>query len=193
MARLMSEAELAAKNARNRKAWTTDAIKPKGPIVQKAEYKQAIGPTVIVDCATEPARITTINLKPAQVAHVSKTGKVGKFRPIPSVVKPSKYKNKKTEVDGILFDSKKEAARWLELKALEASNRIAFLRRQVRVPLIVGREVIAHWVADFEYYESHDVSKVWEDVKSDYTRKLPVYRLKKKLVKAIYGVDIKET
>lgn len=127
----------------------------------------------------------------AEVAKVTK-GKVGKF--IPVLERPkSKYRNTKTEVDGIVFDSKKEAARWLELKALEASGKISRLCRQVRVPLKVNGIVVAHWVADFEYQESVLDPLVWEDVKSDFTRKLPLYRLKKKMVKAIYGVDIKET
>lgn len=110
-------------------------------------------------------------------------------------VKPSKYKNKKTEVDGILFDSKREAERYLELKALQAAGSIHFLRRQIRVPLVVAETLVAHWVADFEYIEGPIPTGplIWEDVKSDYTRKLPVYRLKKKLVKAIYGREIKET
>jgi hypothetical protein len=174
MKRVYTEQELLAKSAKNRKAWE-DAAKDVGTKIG-GKMKQI----KLSDHLTH-------------VAHVSKSGKVGKFRPIPSVKKPSKYRNTKTEVDGIVFDSKKEAARWLELKALEASGKISRLCRQVRVPLKVNGVVVAHWVADFEYQESVLDPLVWEDVKSDYTRKLPVYRLKKKLVKAIYGVDIKET
>jgi len=154
----MTEEELAARSAKNRKAWA------------------------------RPEKI--------EVAQV-KNGKVGKFKPLPSVKKPSKYRNVKTEVDGIKFDSKKEAERWIELKSLEAAGKVKDLRRQVRVPLNVSGTLVAHWVADFEYtcyaFCNAYPSKIWEDVKSDYTRKMPVYRLKKKLVKAIYGVDIKET
>lgn len=112
------------------------------------------------------------------------------------ILKPSKYKNKKTEVDGILFDSKREAERWIELKALEAAGKISDLRRQVRIPLVVKETLVAHWVADFQYIDSEAPSidsLVWEDVKSAYTRKLPLYRLKNKLVKAIYGREIRET
>lgn len=127
----------------------------------------------------------------AEVAKVTK-GKLGKFV---ALHKPSKYLNKKVEVDGIVFDSQKEAERYLELKALEAAGSIHFLRRQIRVPLVVAETLVAHWVADFEYIEGPIPTGplIWEDVKSDYTRKLPVYRLKKKLVKAIYGREIKET
>lgn len=47
-----------------------------------------------------------------------------------------KYRNKKVEVDGILFDSKKEANRYMELKLLEKAGEITDLKRQVRYELI---------------------------------------------------------
>ena len=184
------EAELLAKSARNRKA----KAETWGVTIDPGQSKMVSGMKMANDSSVKVHVGGVIGSSVINVAHVSKTGKVGKFRPIPSVVKPSKYKNKKTEVDGIVFDSKKEAARWLELKALEAAGAIRRLSRQVRIPLEVNGTVVAHWVADFAYYEDLQMLRpVWEDVKSDYTRKLPVYRLKKKLVKAIYGVDIKET
>ena len=105
----------------------------------------------------------------------------------------TKYKNKKVDSPDGVFDSQKEYARWLELKALEAAGKISRLRRQVQVPFVVSGTCVARWIADFEYYEHPEGSPVWEDVKSEYTRKLPVYRLKAKLVKAIYGREIRET
>ena len=42
-----------------------------------------------------------------------------------------KYHNKKTEIDGIVFDSRKEALRWHELKLMENAGLISDLRRQV--------------------------------------------------------------
>ena len=42
-------------------------------------------------------------------------------------VKPAKYHNTPVEVDGIRFDSKAEAARYVQLKALRASGRILWL------------------------------------------------------------------
>jgi len=50
---------------------------------------------------------------------------------------------------------------------------------------------ICRYVADFGYIENGAV--VIEDVKSKITKGLPVYRLKKKLMKALYGIDIRET
>ena len=45
-------------------------------------------------------------------------------------IRPPKYHNTPTEIDGIRFDSKAEAQRYLELKALEASGKISWFSRQ---------------------------------------------------------------
>lgn len=101
-----------------------------------------------------------------------------------------KYRNKKTSVDGIRFDSKREANRYMELKLLERAGAIKDLRRQVSYVLInksrYGRAI--KYVADFVYYE--DGKLVVEDVKGVRT---PVYKLKKRLMAEVYGIEIKET
>ena len=105
--------------------------------------------------------------------------------------KPPKYRNKKTVVDGISFDSAKEARRYAELVLLERTGVIQNLRRQVRFPLSVNGQLICTYVADATYTENgHEIC---EDTKSPVTRKLPVYRLKAKLMRAIHGVAIRET
>ena len=50
----------------------------------------------------------------------------------------SKYRNVKTEVDGILFASKKEARRYSELKLLERAGEIAHLELQPRIKICIG-------------------------------------------------------
>lgn len=104
----------------------------------------------------------------------------------------SKYLNKKTIVDGIKFDSKKEASRYLELRAMEIRGEISLLRRQYPLILIekskYGRQI--KYVADFTYLQNGIV--VVEDVKSPYTAKNPIYRLKKRMVAEKYDVVIKE-
>lgn len=101
-----------------------------------------------------------------------------------------KYHNSKTVIDGIRFDSKKEAKRYLELKILEKAGAIKDLRRQVPYVLInksrYGRAI--KYVADFVYYE--DDKLVVEDVKGVRT---PVYKLKKRLMAEVYGIEVKET
>ena len=109
----------------------------------------------------------------------------------------SKYNNIKTQYDGIKFDSKKECARYCELKQLEKLGVISSLRLQPRYVLqdkfvINGRtERSISYVADFEYWDNEKQKMVVEDVKSPAT-KTPVYKIKKKLFEKRYGVEITE-
>lgn len=119
--------------------------------------------------------------------------------------KPSKYKNRKTTIDGIVFDSAKEARRWQELKMLEAAGQIARLKRQQKFELITTPtslrgdvryngwvNCVGHYVADFVYDElSPAVTQfVVEDVKGIRTS---LYQWKKRHFEAQYGVKIRET
>ena len=106
----------------------------------------------------------------------------------------SKYHAKKTVVDDIAFDSRKEADRYLVLKGMEEDGAIEDLRRQVRYELVPAFDVDGrhyrpvYYVADFVYVE--DGKEVVEDVKGMRT---DVYKLKSKLFARRYGVNIKET
>lgn len=106
----------------------------------------------------------------------------------------SKYRARKTCVDGITFDSKREACRYLVLKSMEEDGAIENLRRQVRYELVPAFDVDGkhyrpvYYVADFVYVE--DGKEVVEDVKGMRT---DVYRLKSKLFARRYGKVIKET
>lgn len=99
----------------------------------------------------------------------------------------NKYGARKTVVDGITFASAKEAKRYGELKLMERAGLIQGLALQPRFPLRVNDQLIATYVADFLFDEAGET--VVEDVKGVRT---PVYRLKKKLMKAIHGVEIVE-
>lgn len=106
----------------------------------------------------------------------------------------SKYHAKKTTVDGITFDSRREAYRYLALKGMEEDGLIGDLRRQVRYELVPAFDVDGrhyrpvYYVADFVYVE--DGKEVVEDVKGMRT---DVYKLKSKLFARRYGVPIRET
>ena len=100
----------------------------------------------------------------------------------------NKYGAIKTTVDGIKFDSKKEAARYQVLKLMEKSGDIFDLVLQPKFDLIVNGTKIGFYKADFQYTNAFAV--VVEDVKG---MKTPIYNLKKKMIKAIYGFDIFET
>lgn len=104
----------------------------------------------------------------------------------------SKYRNVKTVVDGITFDSKKEAQYYgiykSLMKAKNPKDRVVGLELQVPFPLEVNGKKIGKYIADFRVtYGDGRIEVI--DVKGV---KTAVYRLKKKLVSALYGVDIVE-
>ena len=116
-----------------------------------------------------------------------------------SFYRSTKYKNHKVEVDGIVFDSKKEAKRYEELKLLEAAKEITELKRQVPFLLIpsqridgkvVEREV--KYIADFTYRDSEG-NYIVEDVKgyrggAAYN----TFKIKRKLMLYFFHIRITE-
>ena len=103
-----------------------------------------------------------------------------------------KYGNHKTEVDGIKFDSKAEANRYEKLKDMEKSGIIKGLELQKPFRLCKGRwnngkPFSISYKADFVYTLDGDI--IVEDVKGFRTE---AYQLKKKLMKAVYGIEITE-
>lgn len=104
--------------------------------------------------------------------------------------KRNKFNAQATMLDGVRFDSKREAARWAHLQILQKAGLISDLERQVRYRLEVGGQLICAYVADFRYLEGG--VQVVEDVKSEPTRKRPEYRIKAKLMRAIHGITIRE-
>lgn len=110
----------------------------------------------------------------------------------------NKYGNVKTEIDGIKFDSKHEATRYVELKYMERAGLIHHLERQ-RMFVLLGAqkdrngkiiERPVKYIADF-VYKDHDGDLIVEDAKSPATR-TDVYRIKRKLMLAMYGLRIHE-
>ena len=104
-----------------------------------------------------------------------------------------KYHNKRISVDGEVFDSKKEARRYQQLKLMEKAGMIRNLKRQVRRELVPAQyidgkcvERAITYTSDFEY--DTDVHVV-EDVKG---RKTDAYKLKRKLMLYIHGIRITE-
>jgi hypothetical protein len=102
----------------------------------------------------------------------------------------SKFGAVKTTVDGITFDSKKEAGRYATLRMLEKGGLISHLELQPRYECIVNGVLVCVYRGDFKYTD--ELGTVVEDVKSEAT-KTPVYRLKAKLMVACHGVVIFET
>lgn len=121
----------------------------------------------------------------------------------------SKYNSKKITVNGMVFDSKKEAARYKELKALEKAGAIMGLKRQVKYLLIPAQyeptgehykrgakkgepkmklaERECAYYADFVYAEKGCI--VVEDTKGIRTED---YKIKRKLMLYMHGIKIRE-
>jgi Protein of unknown function (DUF1064) len=103
-----------------------------------------------------------------------------------------KYRNQPTVIEGQRFASKREASRFLNLKLMLQAGKIRHLQCQVRFNLIVNNMLICVYVADFTYDESHNGQwrPIVEDVKGVRT---DTYKLKRKLMQAVHGIEIHET
>lgn len=105
-----------------------------------------------------------------------------------------KYRARKTEVDGIVFDSKLEAHRYRELQLLERAGEISDLQRQVKYELIPSQKLdgkvverAVTYVADFVYLENNKL--VVEDTKGVRTKD---YIIKRKLMLYVHHIRVKE-
>lgn len=117
----------------------------------------------------------------------------------------TKYHSKKAYAGGVVFDSRKEARRYNELRYLMQVGEISDLRRQVKFVLIPAQreaetigarggvkkgrllERECAYVADFVYIM--DGATVVEDTKGFRT---PEYIIKRKLMLWVHGIQIKE-
>lgn len=122
----------------------------------------------------------------------------------------SKYGNRKATVDGITFDSRREARRYCELKLMLKAKEITDLQLQVKFELIPEQREPATerykagknkgefkpgkliekpivYIADFVYKQNGEM--IVEDAKGLKTRE---YIIKRKLMRYIHGISIKE-
>lgn len=111
--------------------------------------------------------------------------------------KRNKYNARKVTVDGITFDSAKEARRWGELQILEKAGEISHLERQGKIYLMSGNTHLLgesgrklYYRFDFAYFCPRRNKRVIEDAKG---MKTDVYKLKKAILIASYpGIVIEE-
>lgn len=117
----------------------------------------------------------------------------------PSSEKKAKYRNRKTEVDGIEFASKKEADRYVILRTLQKCGVIFGLATHPKFRIEINGMFVCNYNADFDYIR--DGQRVVEDVKAVVKSKnslkkkflkTTAYSLKKRLMKAVHGIDIVE-
>lgn len=112
----------------------------------------------------------------------------GEARPTPK--RKSKYGNKRVKFDGVWFDSQHELNRWLQLKMLVRGRKIDQLERQVDYALGGDPEII--YRADFRYRDLATGQVVVEDAKSEATAREKSYRLKKRLMRTVHNIEIRE-
>ena len=121
---------------------------------------------------------------------------------------PSKHKNIPTIVDGLRFDSKREAARWQQLKLLQRAGKITELERQVVFELAPSVKYSdkrptrpIRYIADFAYLavvEAPTViapsGKVFRyTVEDSKGMRTPVYKIKRHLMLSVHKIEVLET
>ncbi len=98
----------------------------------------------------------------------------------------NKYRAKKVKLDGITFDSKREAAVYAQLKLLQQAGKITALVVHPRFPLDAASfETVGHYEADFSFTENEREKIV--DVKGFDT---PLSNWKRRHFKAQYGIEV---
>ena len=112
----------------------------------------------------------------------------------------NKYGNKRVVVDGIQFDSRKEADRWVELDAMLNAGEISDLHRQVKFHLVPAQRIdgkiverSCDYIADFVYEQNGET--VVEDVKGYRNPNSAGYAkfvIKRKLMLWVHGIRIRE-
>lgn len=116
--------------------------------------------------------------------------------------KPRKLHNVPTEAGGIRFDSAKEARRYQELAALERAGEIRGLKLQAQFTLVEGYRDAktgesvrpVRYIADFVYSRKSADGSAWETIVEDVKGyKTPEYKIKAKLMREKYGIEILET
>lgn len=107
--------------------------------------------------------------------------------PNKNATRRNKYGAKKTVVDGIKFDSQREAARYLDLLILFRAGKIRNLELQPQFEFKIDGKLMFKYIADFAYFEGE--TRVVEDSKGF---KTAVYKLKKKIVEAHHKIQVRE-
>lgn len=123
--------------------------------------------------------------------------------------KKRKYRNEPVIVDGIKFDSKKEGRRYEELLMQVKAGLISNLKVKPIFKITINGQFLCNYIADFSYeeIETRDLGKTsihqvmgqvvedtkGKDPKSGWDTRTPVYNLKKRLMRIILGIEVRET
>ncbi|MDL2238155.1 DUF1064 domain-containing protein [Christensenellaceae bacterium OttesenSCG-928-K19] len=99
-------------------------------------------------------------------------------------LKRSKYGNKRTTLDGVERDSKLESDYYAQLRLMEKAKEVTRFFEKVSFQLTDGISYVADFVVLWP-----DGTWTVEDTKGKET---DVYKMKKKLMKELKGIEIKE-
>jgi protein associated with RNAse G/E len=114
------------------------------------------------------------------------------YRRLSKGSKASKLRNKRTLFDGVWYHSKKEAKYAQDLRMLQQAGVVSLIESQVKYPLEVNGLLICRYILDFRVtYADGRVEHI--DVKGQ-KNGVPyaLFTLKKKLMHAIYGIQVIE-
>lgn len=103
----------------------------------------------------------------------------------------TKYRNVKCTYNGIKFDSQGERDRYKVLELRQKAGEIYGLKTQIKFPIVINNVKVCNYIADFTYFvnedKGHHDAFIVEDFKGVITG---LFTLKKKLMKAVLGIDI---
>lgn len=166
------------------------------------EAESPVGPVYVCNrCGygTLARRLTGIAQMSAQPAQAPKSSPEPKGQ---KTAQETKYHSRKTEChQGHLHDSRKESRRCDELHLMQKAGEIMGLEVQPVFHFDVNGHTVGRYTPDFSYCRPVDTgtgfpiqrhTKIVEDVKSTAT-KTEAYRLRKKLMLACFGIEVKET
>ena len=95
-------------------------------------------------------------------------------------------------IDGLTFDSKKEAIRYAELKLFERAGLIELLETQPSWIVAINGHRLCRYTADFMYLDVKTGLTVIEETKSSGTAKDAAYRIRKRAAELAHGIKIVE-
>ena len=158
---------------------------PKEEIERRYAEAEARGEVYALDITEHPdGRVT---MRPAGRVTVEITDKVP---PIPEKKKRRKYGNEPTYIGWKKFDSRKEARFYEELMLRKRAGELKCVLRQVAFDLADKEKL--QYVADFVAIRPDNTIEAVYDVKSPATRESDKYKIKKKLMRELWDIDIQE-
>lgn len=158
---------------------------PQEEIERRYAEAEARGEVYALDITEHPdGRVT---MRPAGRVTVEITDKVP---PIPEKKKRRKYGNEPTYIGWKKFDSRKEARFYEELMLRKRAGELKCVLRQVAFDLADKEKL--QYVADFVAIRPDNTIEAVYDVKSPATRESDKYKIKKKLMRELWDIEIQE-